>query len=80
MFVADLENKLAARIREVNAYHLKPKLWRQHLRQDFGGRKKAGADLIVVGSHRPAMKDYLLGTNAAPVVRHATCSMLVART
>jgi nucleotide-binding universal stress UspA family protein len=37
------------------------------------------ADLIVVGSHRPAMKDYLLGTNAARVVRHAHCSVLVVR-
>jgi len=25
------------------------------------------------------MKDYLLGTNAARVVRHARCSVLVAR-
>jgi nucleotide-binding universal stress UspA family protein len=41
--------------------------------------EKAGADLVVVGSHRPAMKDYLLGTNAARVVRHARCSVLVAR-
>jgi len=41
--------------------------------------EEAGADLIVVGSHRPAMKDYLLGTNASRVVRHARCSVLVAR-
>jgi len=41
--------------------------------------EEAVADLIVVGSHRPAMKDYLLGTNAARVVRHARCSVLVAR-
>jgi universal stress protein F len=32
-----------------------------------------------VGSNRPAMKDYLLGTNASRVVRHARCSVLVAR-
>jgi nucleotide-binding universal stress UspA family protein len=41
--------------------------------------EEAETDLIVVGSHRPAMKDYLLGTNAARVVRHAGCSVLVAR-
>ena len=41
--------------------------------------EEVGGDLIVVGSHRPAMKDYLLGTNAARVVRHARCSVLVAR-
>jgi len=37
------------------------------------------ADLIVMGSHRPELKDYLLGPNAAKVMRHATCSVLVVR-
>jgi nucleotide-binding universal stress UspA family protein len=37
------------------------------------------ADLIVVGSHRPAMATYLLGSNATAIVRHATCSVLVLR-
>lgn len=36
-------------------------------------------DLIILGSHRPVMKDYLLGPNAARVVRHANCSVLVIR-
>jgi nucleotide-binding universal stress UspA family protein len=36
-------------------------------------------DLIVMESHRPEMKDYLLGPNAARVVRHANCSVLVVR-
>ena len=39
-----------------------------------------GADLIVVGSHRPTMATYLLGSNAATIVRHARCSVLVVRT
>lgn len=38
-----------------------------------------GADLIVVGSHRPSMSTYLLGSNAKTIVRHANCSVLVAR-
>ena len=38
------------------------------------------ADLIVVGSHRPVMSDYLLGSNAKTIVRHAQCSVLVVRT
>ena len=41
--------------------------------------KQIGADLIVIGSHRPALKDYLIGPNAARVVRHADCSVLVVR-
>ncbi len=36
-------------------------------------------DLIVMASHRPELRDYLLGPNAARVVRHATCSVLVVR-
>ena len=37
------------------------------------------ADLIVLGAHRPDLKDYLLGPNAARVVRHSTCSVYVVR-
>ena len=38
-----------------------------------------GADIIVAGSHRPAMSTYLLGSNAHAIVRHAHCSVLVVR-
>ncbi len=41
--------------------------------------EKIGCDLIVMASHRPELKDYLLGPNAARVVRHASCSVLVIR-
>jgi nucleotide-binding universal stress UspA family protein len=41
--------------------------------------REIGADLIVIGSHRPELKDYLLGPNAARVVRHADASVLVVR-
>ena len=37
------------------------------------------ADLVVVGSHRPGMATYLIGSNATAIVRHATCSVLVIR-
>jgi universal stress protein F len=41
--------------------------------------EKVGADLIVVASHRPEAKDYLLGTNAVRVARRAGCSVLIAK-
>jgi nucleotide-binding universal stress UspA family protein len=41
--------------------------------------KAAKADLIVMSSHRPAMRTYFLGSNAGHVVRYATCSVLVVR-
>ena len=37
------------------------------------------ADLIVMSSHGPMVKDYLLGSNASHVTLHAECSVLVAR-
>jgi len=36
-------------------------------------------DLIVLSSHRPGTQDYLLGPNAARVVRHASQSVYVVR-
>jgi len=38
-----------------------------------------GADLIIVASHRPGLRDYFLGSTAARVVRHAECAVLVDR-
>jgi nucleotide-binding universal stress UspA family protein len=37
------------------------------------------ADLVILAAHRPAMRDYLLGPNAAYIVRHADCSVWVVR-
>jgi len=42
--------------------------------------KAINADLIVMSSHRPAMRTYFLGSNAGHVVRYAPCSVLVVRT
>ncbi|WP_204113745.1 universal stress protein [Shimia biformata] len=36
-------------------------------------------DCIIVASHRPGMQDYLLGSTAARVVRHAQCAVHVVR-
>jgi nucleotide-binding universal stress UspA family protein len=41
--------------------------------------EKIAADLVIVGSHRPSMSTYLLGSNASTIVRHAKCSVLVIR-
>ena len=40
---------------------------------------RVGADLIVMGANRPELQDYLLGPNAARVVRHSLRSVLVVR-
>ncbi len=41
--------------------------------------KAFNADLIVMSSHRPAMRTYFLGSNAGHIVRYAKCSVLVVR-
>ena len=41
--------------------------------------KDIKADLIVMASHRPANRDFLLGSNADRVVRHFKGSVLVVR-
>lgn len=41
--------------------------------------EKLEANLIIVGSHKPGLEDYLLGSTAARIVRHARCSVLVIR-
>ena len=41
--------------------------------------KRLNSDLIVMASHRPKMQDYLLGPNAARVVRHAPIDVFIVR-
>ena len=36
-------------------------------------------DCIVMGSHKPGLSDYFLGSTAARVVRHAPCAVHVCR-
>jgi nucleotide-binding universal stress UspA family protein len=83
LIAGDLENQLERLIRQVDASDLHPKILVAHGASIYAEilriAEEAEADLIVVGSHRPAMRDYLLGTNASRVMRHARCSVLVAR-
>lgn len=41
--------------------------------------KKVGADCIIVGSHKPGLEDFFLGSTASRVVRHAKCTVHVLR-
>jgi len=38
-----------------------------------------GAEMIIIASHDPDLSDYLLGSTAARVVRHAHCSVFILR-
>lgn len=39
----------------------------------------SNADLVMIASHKPGLRDYFIGSTAARVIRHATCSVLVER-
>ncbi|SDF43786.1 MULTISPECIES: universal stress protein [Thalassobaculum] len=41
--------------------------------------QRTNCDLIIMASHRPELSDFLLGPNAARVVRHAACSVMIIR-
>ena len=41
--------------------------------------ENAGTDLIVIGAHKPDMKDFLLGPNATRIINHSECSVYVVR-
>ncbi|PWG61907.1 universal stress protein [Spiribacter halobius] len=48
-------------------------------REIIAAAKENDADLIVIASHRPGFGDFLIGSTAADVVRHAPCSVHVVR-
>lgn len=41
--------------------------------------KETGVDCIVIGSHKPGLSDYFLGSTTSRVVRHAECAVHVQR-
>ncbi|MBE1283761.1 MAG: universal stress protein [Rhodobacteraceae bacterium] len=48
-------------------------------RSILGFAEDQGVDCIVMGSHKPGLSDYFIGSNAARVVRHAPCAVHVHR-
>ena len=41
--------------------------------------EKADCDLVLMTSHKPGFSTYFIGSNAAHIVRHAPCSVMVLR-
>ena len=89
-FPADHEKKTlelaTARLHEWSAANIPQDLQVQHIighgtpyEEILRVAEEVSVDLVVMGSHRPNMEDYLIGPNAARVVRHANCSVLVVR-
>ena len=41
--------------------------------------ERANCDLVLMTSHKPGLSTYFIGSNAAHIVRHAPCSVMVLR-
>jgi universal stress protein F len=41
--------------------------------------ERSACDLVLMTSHKPGLSTYFIGSNAAHIVRHAPCSVLVLR-
>ena len=41
--------------------------------------EEMNADLIILASHKPGLKEYFIGSNTSKVVNHANCSVVVLR-
>ena len=51
----------------------------QAYRAILAAAEERNADLIVIAPHRPGLQQFLLGSTASRVVRHATCTVFVKR-
>ena len=85
-FNREYREKTEHRLQEVVKQHVPSDIPVQHIVRDgriyqeiIAVAREIKADLIVMASHNPSLKDYLLGPNSARVVRHADCSVLVVR-
>ncbi len=85
-FEKEVGEKVLARLKDFVADKVPDELSVQHIVGEgsvceviLNMSETVEADLIVMASHRPELKDYLLGPNAARVVRHAKCSVMVVR-
>lgn len=86
----DYEEKIKAQVHDelhaFSAKHVPAGIQVQHViahgkiyNEIINAAKAVKADLIIMGAHHPELEDYLLGPNAARVVRHAECSVMVVR-
>lgn len=51
----------------------------QPAREILAAAEEHSADLVIIASHRPDLSNYIFGSTADRVVRHAACAVLVDR-
>jgi nucleotide-binding universal stress UspA family protein len=74
------------RLRELLEMHVAKANWAEPIvrhgtvyKEIVEAAQDIAADSIIMASHRPSLKDYLLGPNTARVARHADCSVTIVR-
>lgn len=89
-FPEDYEEKLKESVKtqlhQFTSGHVPKEIPVQHIiahgaiyQEIIAAADNVNADLIIMGSHRPGLGDFLLGPNASRVVRHSSKSVLVVR-
>ena len=85
-YEAKLRQQVVKQLRDLAAQQVPPEIESRRIvaegriyQQILKAADAIKADLIVMAAHRPELADYLLGPNAAKVVRHARSSVMVVR-
>ena len=85
-YEAKLRQQVAKQLRDLAAQQVPPEIESRRIvtagriyQEILKAADAIKADLIIMAAHRPELADYLLGPNAAKVVRHAKCSVMVVR-
>ncbi|WP_299870826.1 universal stress protein [uncultured Cocleimonas sp.] len=81
----DVKSKTLEKIKNMMAERCKDEAIESEILHGQAGREiskyanKIGADCIIIGSHKPGLEDFFLGSTSARVVRYSKCSVHVLR-
>ena len=81
----DVESKTYEKIKDLMAERCNDEAVESEILHGQAGREiskyahKIGADCIIIGSHKPGLEDFFLGSTSARVVRYSKCSVHVLR-
>jgi nucleotide-binding universal stress UspA family protein len=81
----DVKSKTYEKIKNMMAERCKDEAIESEILYGQAGREitkyaeKIGADCIIIGSHKPGLEDFFLGSTSSRVVRYAKCSVHVLR-
>jgi nucleotide-binding universal stress UspA family protein len=81
----DVKSKVLEKIKNMMAERSNDEAIESEILHGQAGREiskyadKIGADCIIIGSHKPGLEDFFLGSTSSRVVRYSKCSVHVLR-